>query len=218
MQREGRGLPINVVEAGEWLRKAADVGEPRAQATLGVAIFIGETPPKDTLEAYKWETLAVARATEDELKKFALNSHQRMTSLMTAPEIAEGEARARRWSETWAAREDLVREKALRAFCDRRDTCPIMVESAAPSKTLLDRLRDQPKFTAFAEVRGPNGQLDTRGVIDVEKIQWRGVDKALIRIGTWAGPLNAYAATFLVERSAGSGWSASIVRGSEMMS
>lgn len=50
----GRGVENNMATAMDWFRKAAQMGEPRAQYFLGISIRDGWERKPDFIEAYKW--------------------------------------------------------------------------------------------------------------------------------------------------------------------
>lgn len=54
----GRGVPIDPVQSAYWYRRAADQGDPEAQAELGYFYMAGVGVPRDESTAIKWFTRA----------------------------------------------------------------------------------------------------------------------------------------------------------------
>ena len=54
MYANGEGVPQDFTQAFYWTRKAADQGNPDAQANLGMAYFKGDGVERDFAEAAKW--------------------------------------------------------------------------------------------------------------------------------------------------------------------
>jgi hypothetical protein len=54
MYENGRGAPLDFVEADRWCRKAADDGYAQAQAKIGYLYFRGERVPQDFAQAANW--------------------------------------------------------------------------------------------------------------------------------------------------------------------
>jgi uncharacterized protein len=57
--RDGLGTRINVTEAAQWFRKAAEQGHARAQEALGSVFFYGNGVEKSSAEAVRWYQKAV---------------------------------------------------------------------------------------------------------------------------------------------------------------
>src|SRR5204862_298721 len=51
---EGRGVKRSQAEALTWFRKAAEQGQPVAQANLGVAFLSGQGVPRNYTQALNW--------------------------------------------------------------------------------------------------------------------------------------------------------------------
>lgn len=223
MYGQGQGVTVDFAQAAAWALKAAEQGEARGQGLAAMMIFDGRGVPQDAIEGYKWATLAAARAREDDMKAYAARSLQIMGSKMTEAQIAEAEDRARNWTAAWLVVGDDVREKAVRTFC-AKGSGPwfIRVDNGLPSAALLARFEADPRFRSVAEAnkgaKNPFGQPTAGSVVDVGAIEWRGTGKALIRLGIYRGPLDAYAETLQVERDAAGAWSVSVIPGSRMIS
>jgi protein TonB len=88
--------------SGGWAQTPADVrrdaerGDPAAQYRLGLAYRDSVGEVKDLVEAYKWLTLAAARATADQAQAYAA-TRTSLISSMTLAQFAEGQKRARAW-------------------------------------------------------------------------------------------------------------------------
>ncbi len=97
MYEAGRGgLKQDYVEAERWHRRAAEQGDPFAQASLGILLRFGKGVAQDDIEAYKWLYLAAAQTSggERESIKELLDS---TAARMTPKEIAEATRLAREW-------------------------------------------------------------------------------------------------------------------------
>jgi hypothetical protein len=185
--------------------------------------FDGQGVPKDAVEGYKWETLAAARATEDDMKKFARNAVDIMAKAMTAEQIAKAETRAHAWMSARQMTEDLVREMALRTFSGAGPgPFFIRVDGGPPSPALLGRLRGDPRYRSIAlakaEKQNPFGVPDRGNVVDISPIEWQSDGKALLHLSTVKGPLDAFGEQLLVERDAAGHWSVRVVPGSQVVS
>ena len=53
---DGRGVPRDVGQAIEWLRRAADQGDADAQIELGLPLTPGRSAEADIVEAHMWLT------------------------------------------------------------------------------------------------------------------------------------------------------------------
>lgn len=217
MYRDGRGLTLDLGQAALWARKSAEQGHARGQGLLGIMTFDGHGVPRDAVEGYKWETLALARTTEDDMKKFASNAVASMAKTMSEEEVARGEARAREWTVARQTLEDTVREVALLQFC--RDFGPgiyfIEVEGGPPSATLLRRLQADPRFRPVAEAKNEKqngyGRPVDGSVVKIGALEWESDSRALLRISTYKNPLDAFAEQLAVERRGSGPWSASVL-------
>jgi TPR repeat protein len=89
LYEEGRGVGRDTAEAARWYRAAAVQGHAPAQNALAILIVQGQGTARDPVEAYRWFALA-ARAGNG----FAGRNLARLRAMLSAAEIAEGEARA----------------------------------------------------------------------------------------------------------------------------
>jgi TPR repeat protein len=78
--------------AVDWYRKAADQGDPNAQANLGLMYADGLGVPQDYVIALMWFGLAAAGG-----HAFAAKSRDDVAANMTASQIAEAQRLAREW-------------------------------------------------------------------------------------------------------------------------
>jgi TPR repeat protein len=97
MYEAGRGgLKQDYVEAERWHRRAAEQGDPFAQASLGILLRFGKGIAQDDVEAYKWLYLATSQTSGGERESITelLDS---TAARMTPKEIAEATRLAREW-------------------------------------------------------------------------------------------------------------------------
>lgn len=90
--RGGLHIQKNYAEAVKWTRRAAEQGFSRAQNNLGVMYEYGEGVAQDTVEAYKWYTLAAAQDHE-----YAKISIERLQENMEKNQIAEAQRLLSEW-------------------------------------------------------------------------------------------------------------------------
>ena len=89
MHENGRGVPINVIEALKWYRLAAEQGYAGAQNNLGMIYALGRPGvPQDTVRAHMWLSLAAASLTGD-IGKTVMGSRDVVAGLMTAEQKNE---------------------------------------------------------------------------------------------------------------------------------
>ena len=89
LYEDGRGVGRDTAEAARWYRAAAVQGHAQAQNALAILIVQGQGTARDPVEAYRWFTLAAAAGND-----FARRNLERLRPMLSAAEIAEGEARA----------------------------------------------------------------------------------------------------------------------------
>jgi TPR repeat protein len=103
MYHEGRGVLQDYSEAASWYRKAAEEGSDSGQYSLGSMYARGEGVPRDFVEAYMWLNLAAAEAPAGKIRDQRAKERDLVTEKMTAPQITEGQRRAREWNpKGWA--------------------------------------------------------------------------------------------------------------------
>ena len=93
MYDTGRGVPQDYAEAVRWYRLAAEQGEASAQFNLGIMYATGQGVPQDDVTAHMWLNLAAATGHED-----ARKAREIVAGRMTREQIAEAQARARKWA------------------------------------------------------------------------------------------------------------------------
>lgn len=93
----GEGVLKDQIQAVAWYRKAAEQGHAGAQNNLGVKYLKGEGVPEDFVHAYAWFNLSAAQANPS-----ARDNRDRIRAVMTAEQIAQGQALSREWQPTMA--------------------------------------------------------------------------------------------------------------------
>jgi len=96
---EGKGVPQDYQEAVKWYRLAAAQGNQFAQINLGVMYTNGTGVRQDFVRADMWFTLAAAALSGDS-GDTATKNRDRITSKMTAEQIATAQEMARRCQES----------------------------------------------------------------------------------------------------------------------
>ena len=97
MYRYGPGYSPNLDRWVEAFGPAPGHASPTAQGSPAGKYNPGSGIPKDYIEAHKWMSLAVARATGDDQKRFA-DARDSLAKLMTPEQIAEAQKRATEWT------------------------------------------------------------------------------------------------------------------------
>ena len=92
MYKEGRGVPLDLIQAAKWYRKAARQGYAKAQRSLGLMYEYGEGVPQDNVLAHIWFSLSAANG-----DKFAAKSRNQITKRMPPARVAEAQKLARDW-------------------------------------------------------------------------------------------------------------------------
>ena len=64
MYSKGEGVPQDYKEAASWYRKAAEQGNPDAQANLGIIYGTGQGVLQDNLLAHMWSNIGSANGNE----------------------------------------------------------------------------------------------------------------------------------------------------------
>lgn len=99
----GFGVPQNYIAAADLYTRAAELGDPFAQAQLGLSYNSGHGVPKDLILSYKWLDLATARASRRE-RDFYQRLRDAVAEKMSLPQVAEGQRLALIWAANWAGR------------------------------------------------------------------------------------------------------------------
>lgn len=97
MYEAGRGgLKQDYTEAERWHRRAAEQGDPFAQASLGILLRFGKGVPQDNIQAYKWFEIAASRTTGGERESIT-ELRDSTASRLTPEQLAEARRLAREW-------------------------------------------------------------------------------------------------------------------------
>jgi uncharacterized protein len=94
--REGRGTVQDFDEARMWLQRAAEGGSANAQYALGLMYRTGMGAPVDSRKAYVWLNVAAAQGVSG-----AASARDMALERLSAAELREAQAEARRLSETY---------------------------------------------------------------------------------------------------------------------
>lgn len=89
----GLGAPYSDHMALFWFQKAAEQRNALAFAKLGMMYERGRGVPQNLIEAHMWYNLSVAYG-----ETRAAEARTAVATRMTAPQIAEAEARAKQWN------------------------------------------------------------------------------------------------------------------------
>ena len=90
------GLKKDYAEAQRWYLRAADQGDPFAQASLALLFRFGKGVARDYVEAYKWFYLAASHTTGSDQESI-LELRDSTAARMTAEQVAEAARLARDW-------------------------------------------------------------------------------------------------------------------------
>jgi hypothetical protein len=91
-----------MAQAATWYRKAAEQGDPAAQATLGLLYSIGQGVGRDDVEAFFWFDLAASAAGPNQDRYVA--NRQNVGTRITADEVAIARQRVAKWKAAQAHR------------------------------------------------------------------------------------------------------------------
>jgi TPR repeat protein len=80
----------------KWFRLAAEQGDAKAQANLGVKYDKGQGVPQDYALAYMWVSIAAVNASASELKQLAASYRDSIAKKMTAQQIAKAQQLAKK--------------------------------------------------------------------------------------------------------------------------
>ena len=90
------GLKKDYTEAERWYRRAAEQGDPFAQASLALLFRFGKGVAQDYVEAYKWFYLAASRTTGSD-RDSIVELRDSTAAHLTAEQIAAAAQWARDW-------------------------------------------------------------------------------------------------------------------------
>ncbi len=94
--REGRGTVQDFDEARKWLQRAAEGGNGQAQYALGLMYRTGMGTPVDSVKGYVWLNVAAAQSVPG-----AVSARDAVLARLSAAELQEAQAEARRMSEIY---------------------------------------------------------------------------------------------------------------------
>jgi hypothetical protein len=103
MYRYGPGYSPNLDRWVEAFDPAPGHARPTAQTNPAAKYNSGTGIPKDYIEAHKWMSLAAARATGDNQKRFA-DARDSLAKVMMPEQIAEAQKRASEWTAAFEKR------------------------------------------------------------------------------------------------------------------
>ncbi|HKE39033.1 MAG TPA: tetratricopeptide repeat protein [Casimicrobiaceae bacterium] len=93
-------------EGVRWLRKAAEQGWVPSQRLLASEYERGEYAPRDLIEAYKWEVIALQSTTgptQESVKEEISRTRERIVKSMTPAQVEQASQLARDWKPTGTA-------------------------------------------------------------------------------------------------------------------
>jgi TPR repeat protein len=87
---QGIDVPKSASESFRWKLKAADLGDPDAQASIAIAYEKGEGVPKDMVQAYRWINIAAVNGRYAALR-------EAWEGKLTPQQVAQGQELSREW-------------------------------------------------------------------------------------------------------------------------
>ena len=102
MYGTGRGLPKDESQTVFWFRQAAELGDSSAQFNLGGMYARGQGVAQNYVEAYKWQTLAIARPPNERDKAHYAEAREAIAKELTTDQLAEANAAAQTWMQAFA--------------------------------------------------------------------------------------------------------------------
>jgi uncharacterized protein len=90
------GLPKDFAQAQYWYRKAADQGDPYAEASLGILFNFGKGVQRDYAQAYVWYERAAMHA-QGGNRDSIVELRDGIAENLTPRQIAEAKRLAREW-------------------------------------------------------------------------------------------------------------------------
>jgi len=109
------GLKKDFGEAEYWYRKAAEQGEPFAQASLGILYGFGKGVPQDLVQAYMWYELSVEGTTGGD-RVSVVEMRDDLASKLTPQQLDEARRLAKEWKPEAKRKEEVL--AAMNAFKD----------------------------------------------------------------------------------------------------
>jgi hypothetical protein len=90
------GLPKDFSQARYWYGKAADQGDPFAEASLGILFNFGKSVPRDYIQAYTWYERAILHSTGGD-RDTIIEMRDAVAGKLTRQELSEAQQSARAW-------------------------------------------------------------------------------------------------------------------------
>jgi TPR repeat protein len=103
MYASGRGVQKDLGQAAVWYRKSAEQGRAAAQFVVAGIYERGDGVAQDSVEALKWATVAVDRASNDKRATYA-ETRDAIAKKLTPAQVAEAQERAREWTDAFELR------------------------------------------------------------------------------------------------------------------
>jgi TPR repeat protein len=152
MYRYGPGYSPSLDRWVETFEPAPGYARPTAQSNPAAKYNSGSGIPKDYIEAHKWMSLAAARATGDNQRRFA-DARDSLAKVMTPDQIAEAQKRASEWTVAFEKRKESRTRPPLRS--------PQVVPDAAAAAVLVQVAAfDQRAEVLLERVAAGAGQPD----------------------------------------------------------
>ncbi len=92
-------MPKDIAQAQYWYRKAADQGDPYAEASLGILFNFGKGVQRDYAEAFLWYERAALHAQAGD-RGTIVEMRDAIAENLTPRQIAEAQRLAREWKPT----------------------------------------------------------------------------------------------------------------------
>ncbi len=99
MYYRGEGVTQDHKEAIKWYSIAAELGYAEAQYNLGYMYFSDNAITQDYLHALMWSYIASAHATNNEIRKKAVDLSNEIALKMSKNQILEAQKLAKEWTE-----------------------------------------------------------------------------------------------------------------------
>jgi uncharacterized protein len=91
------GLPRDISQAQYWYRKAADQGDPFAEASLGILFNFGKGVTRDYVQAYIWYERAALHSSGGD-RVTIVEMRDEVAGKLTRQQVAEAQRLARGWT------------------------------------------------------------------------------------------------------------------------
>jgi tryptophan-rich sensory protein len=147
----GDGVIADKVEAVKWYRNAAEQGHALSRLSLGVCYYKGVGVVQDLVEAYKWLLLSGASGCEQ-----AGDWCRTVAAHMTATQIAEAQALAKKWpleqQEKERSRAAMVAQQAEEDHRQQEAARIKAVQQAVEDRRQQEAARAKEQIIAFLEI------------------------------------------------------------------